>query len=204
MFQKMCLIFLFVFSTIFVFGQKADERIILESEKDINCQIMDFSDEGSDIAYMEINGVAASASLDEIESYAQNTEINPIMPDVNNVRSNVLVPNLNFQNNQNLGMAGQERVRSANTAKIGYALLFVGSISLILPTVMNEGGNTATNIANRRKVFTTVGVIASAAGLVAIFTSVVQTRRAGKLVQVSDNLSLNQTRDGVGLVLNLK
>ncbi len=204
MVQKMLPIFLFLFSTIFVFGQNANDRIILKSEHNTISQIAEVSVANYPIAFMDINEVNTTVSFHVSDSFNQNAEINSLIPDANNVDKNAFVPDLNFQNNQNVGIDGQKAGKGKNTAKIGFALLFVGSAAIVLPAVMNEQGSTATNIANRRKMFTTVGAIAATTGLVLIFTSLAQNRRSDKLVHLSDNLSLNQTLDGVGLVFNLK
>lgn len=105
---------------------------------------------------------------------------------------------------RNLQKAGDELIKFSNNAQIGFGLMFAGTVSMVLPNMLDSEGKDPDAVENRRVTLTAAGVVASAVGLVVLITSFSNARNAGKLLKVNDKLSLNQTNDGIGFVMAIE
>lgn len=181
-----------------------NDEINLKSGKTIKGQIIKLDNDAGTIVYKNSKtGITETINLTNVGSYIWNGELNAgFVAPVSAYTSEPIIENT--AQLQRIIPAGIELKRFANLAQIGIGLGVTGSIIVALPAILTSEGKDPAAVENRTQYLTTIGVLTSSVGFVILFASFSSARKAGKILQLGDNLSMNATPDGLGLTFNLQ
>jgi hypothetical protein len=178
------------------FAQKAKDIINLKTGESIKCIIQKVDTVDYSLTYIDaVLNVQKVISLDYVGSYSIDGVINAGLPIV---KSKVIIPISASPITQKKinNDAGAQLVKFANQAQTGIVMMIAGSI-ITSASMLTDNSET-------QKVLVYSGLAVSTVGLIINMASYANARKAGKIMQLSQDLSMHATQDGIGLAMRIK
>lgn len=188
----------------FSFAQK--DVIHLKDGTKIKCRIAEIDTSAKVIVYYAIgDSLKSTLPSSEVEYYQKRGFFDEkTKTSYNKLKDNFNVTDdIYFSETETvtrLSTPGSHLAYFADNAQVGLGLMMAGTIITAVPwLITNNNPDNADNFATKQKTIAMVGAGISLVGFIVHFSSYSHARKAGKLMDITPELSLNLTDTGLGI-----
>ena len=196
--NKLIMIFFFVITSLGAYSQVTKDVINLKDGKTIKCTITAIDTLSRTISYRTLESVLA-IPLNKVASYTWNGIVNAGLPTKKAVSLPIeILP----QEQSNVQDAGSMIVKFSDQAQTGLGLMIAGNVISITSVFIKNESDLAKET-NTRNLINAVGVGVSLVGTIVFISSFNQSRKAGQLLKIKDNIALGIGDNGIGFTVKL-
>lgn len=204
--KKLVLVLVVVLFAGFASAQK--DVINLKDGTVIKCKIVSVDTLSKSISYLSKDlNEKFSIELSKVGSYEMDGEINKGMPVKEKPApvAPLTEDQLYSQPDARNKAAGLNFIKFADQAQTGIFMMMVGTAISTLPWILSSDDTSdASATENKQKTVAYIGMGVSLIGFIVHISSFSKARKAGEIMQINENLSVNVTDCGLGLVIPIK
>ena len=195
--RQLLIVSLFVGFISHCLAQIENDRIVFKNGDIVNCKISDVDTSAYTIYYTQIkSSILKVASLNTIESYTWG-----------GISSSGLLENNQIMDRE-ATTPGTHFIEFSNQAQSGLAFMFAGVALTTVPWFLQPKPDASVDdmkkSMTRNKLIAVGGVCVYSIGIIIFASSFSETRKAGRLMHVTENMSLGINDNGIGFTVSIK